>query len=978
MRLARILFIITLLSGKIVAQITISHPLNNAVYQRNSASQANLIISGTYNQSVATSIQARLINPDNGLPIGGFDWTILVSNPALGFFQGQLSNVPAGWYKLEVRCVKSGTVLEAAEVNRVGIGDVFMVAGQSNAQGYLYDQYIGATSNKVVTHNNGRYCNTEEIQFPVFSQLLGQTRPGVNGRDAWAYGRLGDNILNTTGFPVAIFNAGASGSSILNWKETSDDFSTIHALTNNYFCSSPDENSNYANPGYINGNSTTYETKNPYKIFKKAMNFYNSMFGARTVLWHQGESDTYKGTEIVDYQNNLLYVINKSRNDFAANLPWVIARVSHFGHDMSGPIVSSKVISAQNNLINLSGTDQIFAGPETDGINNTTMPTSRGFDDIHFSGTLGLTALADGWSNSLNSSFFSSSTPVVANTPPNVSASIISSSQVTLNVPPGYASYKWIRTDLTGDSSYGSFSEGSTNILTKSTGRYRCWVSTANGNLQVSSEVDVTKVLNLSFNGATCSAHQYVSDLKFVSATNGLGPIEIDKTVGNSGDGDGSSIVLKGVSYPKGIGVAPNSEIIYNIPSGQFYKFNAKIGISDDVAGCTNTGGVVFKVYGNSTLLYSSPTVYRNTAVQDINISIASFSSIKLVVEAVGVNTSCNKAIWADARIMCILGDTVNPTSITNLVATDTLTKCLTFQWLHATDDQQVAGYYISVNGFPIDTISYTQNTFTVTGLSGGDIINFGVQAFDLVNNQSDIVSIIRTTYPRILVSYNSLDDYFCVSRSYLPILKVPEGGVFSMVSGPSSTIDPNTGEFFSNNLGEFTGNYLVSNGIAACMENANFVVATIAPPATTPTVSVDKSIINQGTIVNFSSTSCSSSTLVWSFIGGNNSTIAYSPTSTGFYYSACKIQECYNYSNVVSVKVIPNCGSAVSLVSGTDNLNSNINALNFRSSNTIIATNQIIPINDVQYNAANSITLNPGFKVDSGVIFSAKIQNCP
>ena len=973
MRLARILFIITLLSGKIVAQISISHPLNNAVYQRNSSSQANLTISGTYNQPVATSIQARLINPDNGLPIGGFDWTILVSNPALGFFQGQLSNVPAGWYKLEVRCVKSGTVLESAVVNRVGIGDVFMVAGQSNAQGYIFNQYIGATNSKVVTHNNGRYCNPEEMPFPVMSQLLGTTRPSMNGRDAWCYGRLGDDIVNTTGFPVAIFNAGASGASVFNWKQTSDGTSTIHALTGSTFCSLPEENDFYANPGFVSGNSSTYANQNPYYFFKKGLNYYNSMFGARSILWHQGESDTQLGTSTTDYQNYLNDVINKSRTHYSANLPWVIARVSYF---LSGS-TSANVINAQNNLINLSGTDQIFAGPETDGINNTTMPTSRGSDDIHFSGTLGLSALADGWSNYLNSTFFTSSTPIVANTPPNVTASIISSSQVTLSVPSGYASYKWIRTDISGNSDYGSASEGTTNTLTKSTGRYRCWVSTANGNLQVSSEVDVTKVLNLSSNGTTCSAHQYVSDLKFVSATNGLGPIEIDKTVGSSGDGDGSSIVLKGVSYPKGIGVAPNSEIIYNIPTGQFYKFKAKIGISDEVAGCTNTGGVVFKVYGNSTLLYTSPTVYRNTALQEVNVSIFSYSSIKLVVEPVGVNTTCNKAVWADAQFMCMLGDTVNPTSVTNLVATDTLTKCLSFQWTHATDDQQVAGYYISVNGFPVDTIPNTQNTFTVTGLTGGNIINLGVQAFDLVNNKSAVVSITRSTYATFYVEYGN-GYYFCKSRSYFPTtLNIP-GGVFSLTSGPSASIDPNTGEFFSNNTGDFSGNYQISNGIPACIDNVGFVVGTINPPISTPVVTSDKSIINQGTSVNFSSSTCTSSTLVWSFIAGNNSTVVYSPSTTGFYYSACKIQECYNYSNVVLVKVIPNCGSTVSLVSGTDNLNSNINSLNFRSSNTIIATNQIIPTNNVQYNAANSITLNPGFKVDSGVIFSAKIQNCP
>lgn len=210
MKLTQKILILLLLCTKLSAQITVSHPISNAVYQRNSASQANLIISGSYSQPIATAIQARLLNASNATPIPGYDWSIIQENPTMGYFSGQFSNVPAGWYTLEIRSLRSGTVLEATTVNRVGIGDVFMIAGQSNGQGYINTGGVGLGSayDKVVTHDNGMYCGNANLPFPIITQLTSTTKPGTAGRDAWCYGRLGEKIVDFTGFPVAFFNSG--------------------------------------------------------------------------------------------------------------------------------------------------------------------------------------------------------------------------------------------------------------------------------------------------------------------------------------------------------------------------------------------------------------------------------------------------------------------------------------------------------------------------------------------------------------------------------------------------------------------------------------------------------------------------------------------------------------------------------------------------------------------------------------------------
>ncbi|OYU65402.1 MAG: hypothetical protein CFE22_14165 [Cytophagaceae bacterium BCCC1] len=960
MKLTQKILILLFLCTKLSAQITVSHPISNAVYQRNSASQANLIISGSYSQPIATAIQARLLNASNATPIPSYDWSIIQENPTMGYFSGQFSNVPAGWYTLEIRSLRSGTVLEATTVNRVGIGDVFMIAGQSNGQGYLDNSNnpIGLASNseKVVTHDYGVYCSNENLPLPVMSQILELTKPSTAGFASWCYGRLGENIVNSTGFPVAFFNSGASGSTSDNWKVSSDGGTTNNIFSGQQFCSTLDEN-----------NGRPYSIGLPYSNFKRGLNYYNSLFGARAVLWHQGESDKVQNVSASTYQTNVNYVIAKSRNDFSNNLPWVISRASFID---GAP--STVITGAQTGLIN--NANQIFAGPETDGINNNTVAGSRDNINLHFSKIVGMPLLADAWSSYLNSSFFNNSNPIAANTPPTISVSYVNSSQLTLSVPSGYTSYKWV----SGDFAFGNSTFGTSNTLTVSSGTYRCWVTTANGNQQISSEVNVGQALNLVNNGSSCTVNAYLSDLKFISASNALGPIEINKTNGSSGDGDGSAIVLKGQGYVKGIGVADNSEIKYVIPSGQYYKFKSYIGISDDVSNtCDNTGGVVFKVYGNETLLYTSPTVYRNTALQEVNVNIFAYSSVKLKVEPVGSNTTCNKAVWADARLMCALGDTTPPSIVTNLVATDTLTKCISFQWTLATDDQAIGGYYIYKNGVKIDTVLDTQNTYTITGLSSGTSVQFGVKAFDVLGNESATVSLTLSPVNAV-VQYEG-DGYFCVSRSYLPSLVVPTGGVFSLASGPAATINATTGEFFSNISDLFLCNYQIGVGNPACFQENYFYLGTTAPPSITPVISADKSLVNSGTAVNFTSNACDgSSVLTWSFSGSNSTNVQYSPTATGVYFASCKKDLCQVYSNNITINVLPNCTSNLVLAPTANNLSSRINPLNFNSSNTIQATNVISPTNNVQYNAANAIILSPGFTVDSGVIFSAKIQNCP
>ena len=69
-----------------------------------------------------------------------------------------------------------------------------------------------------------------------------------------------------------------------------------------------------------------------------------------------------------------------------------------------------------------------------------------------------------------------------------------------------------------------------------------------------------------------------VSDLPFVSATNGWGPVEKDQSNGGLSANDGDTITLNGVQYAKGLGVNAVSDITYNL-NGAYTSFLSDIGV---------------------------------------------------------------------------------------------------------------------------------------------------------------------------------------------------------------------------------------------------------------------------------------------------------------------------------------------------------------------------------------------------------------
>ena len=143
----------------------------------------------------------------------------------------------------------------------------------------------------------------------------------------------------------------------------------------------------------------------------------------------------------------------------------------------------------------------------------------------------------------------------------------------------------------------------------------------------------------------------YLSDLTpSVTPINGLGPIELDSTNGDAAPNDGGTILLNGVAYSKGLGVHAESEVIFDLSSGDYGTFLADVGLDN---GPRPTGEVIFEVYGDGVLLYSSGVVTGNSATESIGLIVAGIDQLRLVVDAVGA-TDDDSAVWADARLLTL------------------------------------------------------------------------------------------------------------------------------------------------------------------------------------------------------------------------------------------------------------------------------------------------------------------------------------
>ncbi|OIN56985.1 sialate O-acetylesterase [Arsenicibacter rosenii] len=408
----RLIWLLLLITTPVFAQLQLTAPVARLVVQRGSDGTGKLLVSGLINGVAADQIDARLtpVAANQGVTTG---WQTLRLDPQKNLFYGFITG-SGGWYILTVRATLNGALISQTTLQPVGIGEVFITAGQSNSRGLgIGDNDLGAISDRVSTidtinhyyppGNSPLFSSGDPMPYPAYKALSATRRVFPMGESSWGWGELGDYIVNRYNVPVAFYDAGWDSSTIENWINTANGIPAC----NRYWC---------------NGD---WPNLQPYTNLKNLLQYYGSTGGVRAVLWHQGEAeygDNGSGS-VPFYVDRLRQLIQRSRQDFNnRNVPWMIARVS-----FDGSVNKPDLITKQIEVVNTGGLNA-FLGP----FNDTIINRNAGSVDVHFRNSqrvtpfpyyylnpngipadMGLSRFARNWNTSLDNSFFQSATPVL-------------------------------------------------------------------------------------------------------------------------------------------------------------------------------------------------------------------------------------------------------------------------------------------------------------------------------------------------------------------------------------------------------------------------------------------------------------------------------------------------------------------------------------------------------------------------------------
>jgi hypothetical protein len=275
------------------------------------------------------------------------EWQRLTLDATSDAFQGNLRVPSGGWYRFELRLVEKGKTVASIEIPHIGIGEVFIVAGQSNATNY------GEVRQQ-----------TRSAMVAAYSaegwRLANDPQRGVQDRSSKGsfIPAFGDALFDELHVPIGVAAVGHGSTSVRQWLPGGSRFAVPPTMGKFVSQIGPDE---------WQCDGTLFEG-----MMKVVRRFGPG--GFRALLWHQGESDAHQepANEITaDVYGRLLErVIQTSREQAGWNFPWFVARASY--HSPSDPSCDP-IRDVQKSLwgkgVALEGpdTDQLGAGYRQNG-----------------------------------------------------------------------------------------------------------------------------------------------------------------------------------------------------------------------------------------------------------------------------------------------------------------------------------------------------------------------------------------------------------------------------------------------------------------------------------------------------------------------------------------------------------------------------------------------------------------------------------
>lgn len=353
--------------------LTVVSPKEHQVFQRDTIDKGKVVVEVSLDGLTdGRYVQARVIGTalSNTAKAPGI-WREGEVAPGATTAKVTVPSPAGGWFSVEVVLLDEtrSRLLGHATIKAVGVGEVFIVAGQSNSTNCGWGPQR-SNSDFLVTTDGDIWERKDDPQIGTHDASLCNKDNGHGGSN-WPI--TGAILVKKYRVPVAFASTGYGGTAIKEWSPTAP--------------SGPAGDDK--NMSLFNYTARRAEQLRPG--------------GIRAVLWHQGENDTKDKTTRADYTTGMTALIKGVREKSGSDTPWLIAVTSwcpanpSYGAGWAGD-VSSEVTGAQEGLVADRAVTELYAGPSSDDIKErgtTALP-----QDCHFN-EAGLKILGERWAEKI-------------------------------------------------------------------------------------------------------------------------------------------------------------------------------------------------------------------------------------------------------------------------------------------------------------------------------------------------------------------------------------------------------------------------------------------------------------------------------------------------------------------------------------------------------------------------------------------------
>lgn len=257
------------------------------------------------------------------------DWSPIAGKREQDLWRATARVPGGGWYRLGVRARRGEQTLFTASVEPFGVGEVFVVAGQSYA--------VGANDEVIKVDDPQGRVAAYDVQHKTW-RVAHDPQPNVgDGGTIWP--TTGDLLLPALRVPVGFVNAAVGGTATRQWL-----------------------------PGE--------------KLYEQLSDAGKSIGRFRAVLWQQGESDVIEHRSTEYYVENMTKIRQALARDWGFEPPWLLAKSTLHPTVYNDPDGEGRIRAA---IDRLWATPGFRPGPDTDilgGESRGGLGTRRHFSGI--------------------------------------------------------------------------------------------------------------------------------------------------------------------------------------------------------------------------------------------------------------------------------------------------------------------------------------------------------------------------------------------------------------------------------------------------------------------------------------------------------------------------------------------------------------------------------------------------------------------